>query len=88
MKMTAFWDIAPCSFVKVGRRFRGDDRPVNGGSKHLSNVGKLLRHYTEQYPVRVFIFSCVNYFFMELMPSAAHNIHDRSKFGAETFSHR
>jgi hypothetical protein len=23
IKMTAFWDIAPCSFVDVDRRFRG-----------------------------------------------------------------
>jgi hypothetical protein len=23
MKVTAFWDIVPCSFVEVGRRFRG-----------------------------------------------------------------
>jgi hypothetical protein len=23
LKMTAFWDIAPCSLVEVGRRFRG-----------------------------------------------------------------
>jgi hypothetical protein len=23
MKMIAFWDIAPCSFVEVDRRFRG-----------------------------------------------------------------
>jgi hypothetical protein len=23
MKMTAFWDVAPCSLVEVDRRFRG-----------------------------------------------------------------
>jgi hypothetical protein len=25
MKTTAFWDIAPCSFVEADRRFRGED---------------------------------------------------------------
>jgi hypothetical protein len=45
MKMTVFWDAAPCILVKIYRRFRdacclhhqGDE-----GSKHLWNVGKLL----------------------------------------------
>jgi hypothetical protein len=45
LKMTVFWDIAPCSFVEVGRRFRGaycfNRRPDCGGSKDLWNVGKL-----------------------------------------------
>lgn len=29
VKMTAFWDIAPCSFIQVDRR------PDDGGGKHL-----------------------------------------------------
>jgi hypothetical protein len=41
-KMTAFWDIVPCSFVGEDRRFRGayclhhqgDDDPDDGGSTH------------------------------------------------------
>jgi hypothetical protein len=38
--MTVFWDIAPC------------DRPDDGGSMHLWNVGKLLPDYTAYYPRR------------------------------------
>jgi hypothetical protein len=42
MKITAFWDITPCSLVEVDRRFRGvychhqpdTHRPDYGGSKH------------------------------------------------------
>jgi hypothetical protein len=39
MKMTAFWDIAPCSLIEVDRRFRGaycvHHQGDDGGSKHL-----------------------------------------------------
>jgi hypothetical protein len=43
MKMTVFWDIAPCSLVEINLYFRGtyclhhqsDHRPDDGGSKHL-----------------------------------------------------
>jgi hypothetical protein len=43
MKMTVFWDVAPCSLVDVYRRFRGtyclhhqgDECTDDGGSKHL-----------------------------------------------------
>jgi hypothetical protein len=45
MKMAVFWVVAPCSLVEVYRRFRGD-RPDDGGSKYLLNVGKLLPDYT------------------------------------------
>jgi hypothetical protein len=38
-KMTVFWDVAPCS---------DDDRPDDGGSKHVWNVGKLIPDYTTQ----------------------------------------
>jgi hypothetical protein len=49
--MAVFWDVAPCSLVEIYRRFRGsccDDRPDDGGSKHLWSVGKLLPDYTTQ----------------------------------------
>jgi hypothetical protein len=43
MKVRAFWDIAPCSFVGVDRRFSGAYRLHhqcdNGGSTHLRHVG-------------------------------------------------
>jgi hypothetical protein len=41
MKVTAFWDIAPCSHDEVGQCFRGayclhhQGNPDDGGSKHL-----------------------------------------------------
>jgi hypothetical protein len=39
MKMTTFWDIAPCSLVEVDRRFRGayclHYRPDDGGSMYI-----------------------------------------------------
>jgi hypothetical protein len=35
MKMTVFWDVAPCSLVEINRRFRGAYRPDDGGSNHL-----------------------------------------------------
>jgi hypothetical protein len=52
---TAFWDAAPCTLVDVYRRFRGtyclhNHRPDGGGSKHLSNVGKLLPDYKMHVP--------------------------------------
>jgi hypothetical protein len=35
IKMTVFWDVAPCSLVEIDRRFRGVlHRPDDGGSKH------------------------------------------------------
>jgi hypothetical protein len=50
MKMTVFWDVAPCSLVKVYRRFRGSccvhhHRPDDGGSKNLQ-VAKVLFRMT------------------------------------------
>jgi hypothetical protein len=42
MKMTVFWDVAPCSL--------DDNRPDDGGSKHLRNVGQFLRDYMVQHP--------------------------------------
>jgi hypothetical protein len=35
MKMTVFWDDAPCSLVEVGRRFNGAIHPDDGDSKHI-----------------------------------------------------
>jgi hypothetical protein len=51
--MRAFWDIAPCSLVEGGPRFRGAcclHHPDHGGSTHLWNVGVLLRDCTALYP--------------------------------------
>jgi hypothetical protein len=56
LKMTAFWDIAPRSLVKVDRFFRSAycfHHQGDGGSKHLWNVGELLRDYTAQYSRRL-----------------------------------
>jgi hypothetical protein len=54
MKMTLFWDVAPCSHVEASRRLRDayclhylDD---DGGSTHLSNVGQ--SDYTAPNPRR------------------------------------
>jgi hypothetical protein len=44
--MAVFWVVAPCSVVS------GDDRPDDGGSKDLRNVGKLLPDYTALQPRR------------------------------------
>jgi hypothetical protein len=42
MKMTALWDISPCSLVEVDQRFRGayclrnqGYNPYDGGNTHL-----------------------------------------------------
>jgi hypothetical protein len=39
MKMSAFWDVAPCRLLEVDRHFRGayylHHRPDYGGSTHL-----------------------------------------------------
>jgi len=43
---SVFCDTAPCSVVKVDRRFR--DRPHDGGSKHFWNVALFIRDYTAQ----------------------------------------
>jgi hypothetical protein len=53
LKMTVFWDVAPCSLVEVYRRYRGGrgDRPDDGG-KHVWNVGKLLPDDTVLQPRR------------------------------------
>jgi hypothetical protein len=44
VKVTAFWDIAPCSLVH---------RPNNVGSTNFWNVGVLQRDYTSLYPRRL-----------------------------------
>jgi hypothetical protein len=54
MKMTVLWDVKPFSLVEVYRRLRGAyclQRP-DRGSKHLRNIGKLVRDYTAQHPRR------------------------------------
>jgi hypothetical protein len=50
-KMAVFWVVAPCSLVEIYHRFRGH-RPVDGGSKDLWNVGKILPDYTPLQPRR------------------------------------
>jgi hypothetical protein len=45
MKMTAFWDMAPCSLVAVDRRFRGayllhHPRPENGAERTQRNISE------------------------------------------------
>jgi hypothetical protein len=43
MKMTDFWDVAPCNLIEIYRRFggayclhnQGDHHPNDGGSKNL-----------------------------------------------------
>jgi hypothetical protein len=58
MKMAVFWVAVPCSLVEVYLRFRGScclhnhGIPVDGGSKHLWNVGKPLADNTAQQPRR------------------------------------
>jgi hypothetical protein len=60
MKIAVFWVVAPCSLVEVYQRSRGpcclhhqrDDRPDDGGSKDLWNVGKLLPDYMVLQPRR------------------------------------
>jgi hypothetical protein len=62
MKMTVFWDVAPCSLVKVERRFRGaycsiiraflrklspsPSFPEDIGKMFLRNAGNHLQDYT------------------------------------------
>jgi hypothetical protein len=63
VNITVFLDIAPCSLVEVYRRFRGayylyHQRPHNGGSKHLWNIGKLLPDATSQKAV-IFILAAI-----------------------------
>jgi hypothetical protein len=48
--MAVFWDAVTCRLVEIDRRFRGTyylhhhgyDRPEDGRSKHLWNVGQFL----------------------------------------------
>jgi hypothetical protein len=68
MKITVFWDVAPCSLVEVYRRCRGTcclhhqgDYPDDEGSKYLCNVSKLLPDYMVQHP-RIQPSSCYKFF--------------------------
>jgi hypothetical protein len=44
-----FWVVAPCSLMKLYRRFRDAYYPYYQGHKSLWNVGKLLLDYTAQH---------------------------------------
>jgi hypothetical protein len=48
-KMVVCWDVAPCSLVGIDRRFRGDYRPDDRGSKLLWNDGQCLLDYTAKH---------------------------------------
>jgi hypothetical protein len=50
MKITVFWDVAPCSLVEVYRRFGGAYCLQLQGD--VKAVGKLLPEYTAQHPRR------------------------------------
>jgi hypothetical protein len=58
MKIAVFWVVSLCSLVEVYQCFRGPccfnmtHCPVDGGSKDLWNVGKLLPDYTALQPRR------------------------------------
>jgi hypothetical protein len=78
IKMTVFWDVAPCSLVEVCRRFRGScslHRPDNGGTTHIWNDGKLLPDYTPQHYRRQvnFILAAVRTWNLTDMLSASEN---------------
>jgi hypothetical protein len=53
MMTTVFWDVVPWDLIEVDRRFTGayclnyqdDNRPDDGGSKQLRNVGESLQDY-------------------------------------------
>jgi cephalosporin hydroxylase len=51
VKITAFWNIAPCTVVEVGRRFGGSyclyHQSDGGGGKHLCNASQLLQDYAK-----------------------------------------
>jgi hypothetical protein len=56
MKITAFWNKAPCSLVEEGRRYVGAHclhRPDDAGSAHIWNVGPFQRDYTALYSRRL-----------------------------------
>jgi hypothetical protein len=71
MKIGVFWDIAPYS-LGVDQHFRGayclhhqGDRPGDGVSMHLSNMGVLVQDYTMLYSRRLsylYICMCFHYF--------------------------
>jgi hypothetical protein len=54
MKLRAFYNVVPCSFVGVDRHFRIANclhhHPDDGGSTSVWNVGLLQREYTALYP--------------------------------------
>jgi hypothetical protein len=63
LKITAFWNIAPCSLVEVYRRFRRTYCLHHRDYESLWNVGILQRDYAAVYPrmlsTRIIIFASV-----------------------------
>jgi hypothetical protein len=51
LKMSVFWDVAPCSLVEIDVLDLLTHRPYRG-SKHLWNIGQFLPDYTVQHPRR------------------------------------
>jgi len=91
MKGIAFWDISPCSLVKIDRRFRRayclhhQDCPDDGSSTHLWSVGPL-RDCTSLFPSFLSAYASVvhGYFVLSLQIQNFH-LHciqrQASKFG-------
>jgi hypothetical protein len=53
-------NLSQCQVWGKGRNHKHETfkyRPDDGGSKHLWNVGQLLRYYTAPYPQKVVIFT-------------------------------
>jgi hypothetical protein len=63
VKMTASWDVAPCSLTKVDWRFRGTyylhHQDDDGGNTHIWNVGLLQRDYSISQKVIIFILAAL-----------------------------
>jgi hypothetical protein len=57
MKMTLFWDAAPCSLVEIACRFRSayllHPRPDDGASKHPQHVDIFLRDFSLHHLLRL-----------------------------------
>jgi hypothetical protein len=50
-KRWLFWEVAPCSRIESGRRFRNAFCSDDGSSNYLWNICQFLRDYTTQHPI-------------------------------------